>query len=253
MAAPTSWNNLLSRLGYTIERAIREDGEPRYRVTPPEGRKAVFVGDLVDRGPRVADALRLAMDMVEDGVALCVLGNHEAKVEKWLDGRDVKVAHGLDTTIKDLSGASKDFRARVKRFIGGLVSHYLLDGGKIAVAHAGIKAEMQGRASAAIRSFCLFGETTGEVDEYGLPVRHNWASEYRGDTKVVYGHTPVVETEWLNNTLCIDTGCVFGGKLTALRYPEMEIVSVPAARVYSEPVRPLSPPAAGSKEISCAG
>ena len=241
---------LLDRLGYTIERTTREDGEPRYRVTPPEGRKAVFVGDLVDRGPRVADALRLAMDMVEDGVALCVLGNHEAKVEKWLDGRDVKVAHGLDATITDLSGTSKDFRSRVKRFIGGLVSHYLLDDGKLAVAHAGIKAEMQGRASAAIRSFCLFGETTGEVDEYGLPMRHNWASEYRGDTKVVYGHTPVVETEWLNNTLCIDTGCVFGGKLTALRYPEMQVVSVPAARVYSEPVRPLSPPAAESKEIS---
>ncbi len=237
---------LLARLGYAVERMEGEDGEPRYQVTPPAGRKAVFVGDLVDRGPRVADALRLVMDMVEDGAALCVLGNHEAKVEKWLDGRNVKVAHGLDLTIQDLSAASKAFRTRSKRFIGGLVSHYLLDDGRLAVAHAGIKAEMQGRASSAIRAFCLFGETTGEVDEYGLPVRHNWATEYRGDTKVVYGHTPVIEAEWLNNTLCIDTGCVFGGKLTALRYPEMDIVSVPAASVYAEPVRPLAPPAVES-------
>jgi protein phosphatase len=229
---------LLAKLGYQVERSAGA-GEPRYRVTPPPGRKAIFVGDVVDRGPRVADSLRLAMDMVEDGVALCVQGNHEAKVEKWLDGRDVKRTHGLQATIDDIGETDAALRTRVKRFIGGLVSHYLLDGGRLAVAHAGIKQEMQGRASGAIRGFCLFGETTGEIDEFGLPVRQNWAVEYRGDTKVVYGHTPVVESAWLNNTLCIDTGCVFGGKLSALRYPEMEIVSVPAAKVYSEPVRPL--------------
>jgi polynucleotide kinase-phosphatase len=45
--------------------------------------------------------------------------------------------------------------------------------------------------------------------------------------------------EWINGTICIDTGCVFGGKLTALRYPERELVDVPAARVYMEPARPL--------------
>ncbi|AMB48391.1 polynucleotide kinase-phosphatase [Methylobacterium sp. AMS5] len=240
---------LLARLGYGIERR-EEAGEPRYQVTAPVGRKAVFVGDLVDRGPRVADSLRLAMDMIEGGVALCVLGNHEAKVEKWLAGRDVKVAHGLQATIDDLARQGDAFRARAKGFIGGLVSHYLLDGGRLAVAHAGIKEEMQGRASGTIRGFCLFGETTGETDVFGLPVRQNWAAEYRGSTKVVYGHTPVVEAAWLNNTLCIDTGCVFGGGLTALRYPEMEIVSVPAARVYSEPARPLASGAPAPGAIS---
>lgn len=240
---------LLARLDYTVER-IERNGEPRYRVTPPPGRKVVFVGDLVDRGPRVADSLRLAMDMVEDGVALCILGNHEAKVEKWLAGRDVKVAHGLQTTIDDLSRQSDAFRVRAKAFIGGLVSHYLLDGGRLAVAHAGIKEDMQGRASGTIRGFCLFGETTGEIDAFGLPVRQNWAAEYRGSTKVVYGHTPVVETAWLNNTLCIDTGCVFGGRLTALRYPEMETVFVPATKVHSEPIRPLAAAPAAADGIS---
>jgi protein phosphatase len=241
---------LLTRLGYAVEREERE-GEPHYHVTPPAGRKAVFVGDIVDRGPRVADALRLVMDMVEDGSALCVLGNHEVKVERWLQGRNVKVTHGLERTIDDLTAAGEPFRERVRRFVGGLVSHYVLDGGRLAVAHAGIKEEMLGRASGAIRSFCLYGEATGEIDEVGLPARLDWAAGYRGDTRIVYGHTPVVEAVWVNNTVCIDTGAVFGGKLTALRYPELELVSVPAARTYQEPARPM--PAASASAAADAG
>ena len=100
---------------------------------------------------------------------------------------------------------------------------------------------MQGRGSGKVRDFALYGETTGETDEFGLPVRYNWAAEYRGSAMVVYGHTPVPEPEWLNRTVNIDTGCVFGGKLTALRYPEKEFVSVPAARTYCEPARPFLP------------
>ena len=93
-----------------------------------------------------------------------------------------------------------------------------------------------------MRSFALYGDTSGETDEFGLPVRYPWAEDYRGTAMVLYGHTPVPETEWINNTLCLDTGCVFGGALTALRYPEREVVSVDAHEVYYEPVRPLAPP-----------
>ena len=100
---------------------------------------------------------------------------------------------------------------------------------------------MQGRGSAKVRDFALFGETTGETDEFGLPVRYNWAAEYRGRASVVYGHTPVPEPEWLNRTINIDTGCVFGGRLTALRWPEKELVSVPARQTYADPVRPFMP------------
>jgi len=115
------------------------------------------------------------------------------------------------------------------------------------VAHAGLREEMQGRGSGAVREFCLFGETTGETDEFGLPARYNWAAEYRGKAMVVYGHTPVPEPEWLNNTINIDTGAVFGGKLTVLRYPERELISIPAAREYSAPVRPLAQRAADTR------
>ena len=145
-------------------------------------------------------------------------------------------------TLAQLSGESQLFRTQVADFLDGLVSHYVLDNGKLVVAHAGMREEMQGRAAGAVREFALYGDTTGETDEFGLPVRHNWAAEYRGYATVIYGHTPVPEPEWLNNTMNIDTGCVFGGALTALRYPERELLSVAARYVYSAPVRPFLPP-----------
>jgi protein phosphatase len=224
---------LLDTLGYVAG----DDGVRRH----PEGRKAVFVGDLVDRGPRVVDVLRIAMGMVEAGSALAVPGNHDMKLVKALGGKSVQVRHGLQQSLDELAAETPEFRARVAAFLDGLVSHYVLDAGRLVVAHAGLKEELQGRASGRVRGFALFGETTGETDEFGLPMRYNWAAEYRGQAMVVYGHTPVPEPEWLNRTINVDTGCVFGGKLTALRYPERELVSVPAARVYAEPARPFLP------------
>ncbi|EPX62572.1 protein serine-threonine phosphatase [Cystobacter fuscus DSM 2262] len=233
---------LLTRLGYEV--SPKSDGTPGFDVRAPTGRKAVFLGDLVDRGPDIPGVLRLVMGMVEAGSALCVPGNHEIKLMRKLRGKDVKVSHGLAQSLEQLEREPPEFRASVASFIDDLVSHYVLDGGRLVVAHAGMKESMQGRGSGKVRDFALYGETTGETDEYGIPVRHDWAAEYRGKAMVVYGHTAVLEAEWLNNTLCVDTGCVYGGKLTALRYPEREIVSVPAARVYCEPTRPLVPPAA---------
>jgi polynucleotide kinase-phosphatase len=227
---------LLRDLGYVVSR--REDG--RFAVVPPEGRRLIFLGDLVDRGPDSPSVLRLTMDMVAAGQAIVVPGNHDAKLVKALNGRAVKTTHGLAETLEQLALESAEFREEVRTFLDGLVSHFVLDGGRLVVAHAGMKAEFQGRASGAIREFALYGETTGETDEFGLPVRYNWASDYRGEAMVVYGHTPVPEPEWLNRTINIDTGCVFGGALTALRYPERQLVRVEAARVYCEPAKPLN-------------
>ncbi len=226
--------DLLTALGYAVE-----NGAGRIRVTHPQGRKATFVGDLVDRGPKTPEVLKLVMSAVRDGTGYCVAGNHDVKLARKLNGRDVKVTHGLAESLAQLEGEAPDFRREVAEFLDGLVSHYVFDQGKLVVAHAGLKEEMQGRGSGAVRSFAMYGETTGETDEYGLPVRYNWAGDYRGRASVVYGHTPVPFADWLNNTICIDTGCVFGGKLTALRYPERELVSVPARKMYYEPIRPL--------------
>lgn len=226
---------LLGELGYELRRD--EAGRP---VGAHHGsRRAVFVGDLVDRGPDSPGVLRLVMGMVADGDALCVAGNHEAKLVNALRGRKVKVAHGLAETLAQLDATDGDFRERVVPFLDGLIGHYVLDDGNLVVAHAGLIEKYQGRASGRVRAFCLYGQTTGETDEYGLPVRYPWAEEYRGSAMVLYGHTPVPRAEWINNTMCLDTGCVFGGELTALRYPEREVVAVPASAVHYEPVKPF--------------
>lgn len=232
---------LLCRMDYSVQWS-EANGVRTPIVTAPEGRKVVFVGDLVDRGPRTPDVLRIAMHMVEAGSAFAVMGNHDRKLMRWLDGRNVQITHGLQQSIEQLSAESNEFRSRAKVFLDELRSHYWLDGGKLAVAHAGLKEEMIGRGSGAVREFALFGDTTGEMDEFGLPVRRDWEVEYRGSTSVVYGHVATDEAQWVNNTICIDTGCVYGGKLTALRWPERELISVPANEVYYEPKRPLAAP-----------
>ena len=226
---------LLGDLGYVI----RRDELGRAAGASHPGRRAIFVGDLVDRGPDTPGVLRLVMGMVAAGDAFCVPGNHENKLVRALRGRKVQVTHGLAESLGQLAAEPAEFRAQAERFMDGLVSHYVLDGGRLVVAHAGLVERYHGRASGRVREFCLYGQTTGETDEYGLPVRYPWAGEYRGRAMVLYGHTPVPEPEWVNNTMCLDTGCVFGGRLTALRYPEREVVSVPADRVYYEPARPF--------------
>ncbi|MEV7151145.1 polynucleotide kinase-phosphatase [Streptomyces sp. NPDC093084] len=226
---------LLAKLGYA-------DG------VHPEGRTAVFVGDLVDRGPDSPGVLRRVMSMVRSGNALCVPGNHENKFGRHLKGRKVQHTHGLAETIEQMAGESEEFTRQVREFIDGLVSHYVLDGGRLVVCHAGLPEKYHGRTSGRVRSHALYGDTTGETDEFGLPVRYPWAEDYRGRAAVVYGHTPVPEASWLNNTICLDTGAVFGGKLTALRWPERELVDVPAERVWYEPARPLRTEAPGGHD-----
>jgi polynucleotide kinase-phosphatase len=220
---------------------LRASSEPGLggEVHAGRARKVIFLGDLVDRGPASPQVLRLVMSMVRDGLALCVPGNHDIKLLRHLNGKNVSLTHGLAETVAQLEGEPVAFKEQVRLFLDGLTSHYVLDGGRLVVAHAGMPEAMQGRGSGAVRSFALFGETTGEIDEFGLPVRYAWAADYRGRAMVVFGHTPVPEPEWLNNTIDIDTGCVFGGRLTALRYPERALLSVPAHETYCEPANKL--------------
>lgn len=203
----------------------------------PAGRRVVFVGDLVDRGPKIVATVTLVRRMAEAGQAFCVPGNHDNKLLRYLRGHNVQIAHGLAASIAQIEALPEPQRAEwvtdYERFMGGLGTHLILDGGRLVVAHAGIREADQGHDSPRIRAFTLYGIPTGEHDENGLPIRVNWAADYTGEATVVYGHTPIAEPVWQNNTINIDTGCVFGGQLTALRWPERELVSVPARRVYA--------------------
>ena len=230
---------LLQQLGW-------RDVGPGKAPLHPDGRKLVLLGDLVDRGPGIAAVLDLAMAMQDAGRGLWLMGNHEAKLLKSLRGREVRVTHGLEQTLQAIASRGPGFAAELERRIGRLDEHYLLDGGRLVVAHAGMKERLQGRWGKAVRAFGLYGESTGETDEYGLPVRYPWAKDYRGAAVVAYGHTPVPDVEWINGTACLDTGCVFGGRLSAMRWPEREIRSVPARRVWYEPARPFPRPGAES-------
>ena len=221
---------LLDKLGY-----VKTDGIYAH----PEGRKAAFLGDFCDRGNRNADVLRLVMDMVKAGNAIAVPGNHDVKLLKYLKGSNVAMTHGIDKTIAEIEAQGDTFKAEVTEFIDGLISHYVLDEGKLVISHAGLKQEYIGRGSTRVRAFCLYGETTGETDSYGLPVRLEWAADYRGRATIVYGHIAGKDVRTQNNTFCIDTGCVFGGKLSAYRYPEREIVEVDALQQYYESIKPL--------------
>ena len=241
----TELEELLKQLGYVA--TVETDPSsfwhfPTYRH--PEGRKAIFLGDLVDRGDRVLDTLKLVHNMLAVDSAMCILGNHENKLMRKLNGKNVKLNHGLEQTMAEIEAipvAERDVATtEINTWLKSLISHYVLDDGKLVVAHAGLREELQGRGSGYVRNFALYGETTGEIDfQFGFPVRYQWANDYRGKAMVVYGHVPVLEAEWLNNTLDIDTGCVFGNKLTSLRYPERELVSVEAKKVYCEPLKPL--------------
>lgn len=222
---------LLAALGYARDAGAA--GGWRH----PAGRRVVFVGDLVDRGPGVVEVARLAMALVAAGQSFCAPGNHDAKLARALEGRNVYIAHGLRESLDQIAALPSEERAAFTRdfvaFTRGLPPYLWLAEGDLVVAHAGLPERYHGRASERVRALALYGETTGREDEYGHPQRIDWAADYRGAAAVVYGHTPYRETRWRHNTINVDTGCVHGGRLTAVRWPERDLVSVPARRVYA--------------------
>jgi protein phosphatase len=222
---------LLERLGYRPDTA----GPWRH----PAARTVVFLGDLVDRGPRIVDTLHTVRRMVEAGTALCVAGNHEVKLRQRLAGADIPIAHGLDRSLAELDAASAEVRDELRGFLDGLGSHYVLDGGRLVVAHAGLREDLQGRDSAEVLEFATVAETVGYAVTEAFPVPFAWVADYAGRAAVVYGHTPVLAPLWVNGTINIDTGCVLGGRLTALRWPERELVAIPARRQYAVRARPM--------------
>lgn len=219
---------LLTRLGYESPAADATAWRP------PPGRHLVIAGDIVDRGPAILDTVDLVMAMIAAGEASAVIGNHDDKLLRWLRGRPVKVSQGLEASVREVERRPKAYRARLEEFLASLPSHLVLDEGGLVVAHAGLPERLHGSESGKARDFAMYGAARAGRDEWGFPIRLDWAADYSGLARVVYGHTPVITPVWSNGTIDIDTGCVFGNTLTALRYPELDVISVPARQVYQE-------------------
>ncbi|MTT30585.1 bis(5'-nucleosyl)-tetraphosphatase PrpE [Terrilactibacillus sp. BCM23-1] len=215
--------HLLKAMGYVWENNVFKH---------PDRRKIVFVGDITDRGPASLNCIRLVYDLVQSEKAIYVPGNHCNKLYRYLIGRNVQIKHGLETTVAELENLNPRERKIVSHSFRMLYEtaplYTVLDEQRLIVCHAGIREDMIGKTSKKVESFVLYGDITGQKDINGLPERRDWAKSYTGKALIVYGHTPVSEPRWKNNTVNIDTGCVFGGKLTALRYPERETISIPS-------------------------
>lgn len=219
------FKHLTVRLNYTWK-----DGRPVHA----DGRKLVFVGDITDRGPDSVAMIELVSGIVKNGSGLYVPGNHCNKLYRYMSGNPVRVAHGLETTVRELNALPEKKKNFIVQTFLDLYEHsplsLILDQGNLVVCHAGIREEDIGKPmDKRIESFILYGDTTGQTDERGLPERRDWAKNYHGTALVVYGHTPVKTPRWKNRTLNLDTGCVFGGALSALRYPEQQIISIPSS------------------------
>lgn len=226
-------NSLFALLGYEH----RADGVWR----SAGGRMPVFVGDLVDRGPASVAVVDLVMTMVRAGAAFCVAGNHDLKFERYLAGDPLPLLYGLDTTVAEYEQESDETRQRTQAFLASLPGQYVFDDGRLVVAHTGLPEALHGVDTPDVRHVAAFGVHDDSVDPRDIEKRHPWIVDYAGSAHVVYGHTPVLDATWRGRTMGIDTGCVFGWRLTALRWPERTLVSVPAERVYARRSRPFLP------------
>lgn len=241
MSSPTQFSNLessfdiigdvhgcLDELELLLE-TLDYQRDPDAGFRHPDRRLPVFVGDLVDRGPASVATLKLLMTMVAAGTALAVPGNHDVQFQKYLEDPDsAPVAYGMDTTLREVEQESDEFRARVIEFFRNLPSHLVLDHGRLVVAHAGLPEKLHGQDDGLVRHMAVYGVPRGLPGGGDLATRHRWIVDYSGGAAVVHGHTPVQDAVWRNNSIDIDTGCVYGGRLTALRWPERTLVSVDA-------------------------
>tara|TARA_R110002110_G_scaffold166602_1_gene367234 strand:- start:22292 stop:23053 length:762 start_codon:yes stop_codon:yes gene_type:complete len=226
---------LLEKLGYALDESCITSNQPALKHS--DNRKIVFVGDLVDRGPKIKQVLLLAENIIKHGGGYCVLGNHEDKLCRYLKGNPVNIGPGLQTTIDQLEPISSENKKTLVAMLEGLPTHIMFDDKNLIVVHAGLQEKYHGVSSKRERVFALYGDVTGRVDDFGLPIRGHWEHDYKGKAYVVYGHTPVESATWCNKTICIDTGCVFGNKLTALRYPQMDIIEVEAGKNYFQSMK----------------
>lgn len=226
---------LLEKLGY-----VSEDG----LYTHPDGRKLLSLGDIMSRGPKSLETMQFWQRHIEAGVAYMIDSNHGYKIARFLEGQKVTLRHGDElieqelTTYEQQHGyvATEGLKRKLTDMLRQAPSHYVLTKNSVPYAvavHAGIRDRYIGKDSPRIRDFCRYGDVTG-LTENGRPIRSDWYTEHQSPLLIIWGHDPQPKPLKINQTLNIDQGVVFGGALTALRYPEETVESVPAMQDYAQ-------------------
>lgn len=220
---------LLQELGYTFSEKS---------ISHPDSRIAVFLGDLTDRGPASIPVLTHVSNWILSNEALYCPGNHCDKLYRYFQGRKVQIKNGLETTVSELEQLPNKSRNAISHQFKEVYEqsplYLVLDQGNLIVAHAGIRPDMIGEMNKRVKTFVLYGDITGETLPDGRPLRRDWASNYSSESYIIYGHTPVKSTRKIGKTFNIDTGCVFGGALTAFRWPELTTHSVESQQSYNK-------------------
>ncbi|WP_342471744.1 AAA family ATPase [Metasolibacillus sp. FSL H7-0170] len=225
---------LIKKLGY-----IEENGLYKH----PEGRKLISVGDIMSRGPKSLATMQFWLRQIESGLSYMTDSNHGWKIARWLDGKSVQLAHGDEMVEQEMQhfeqqhGANDtaQLKERLAKMLLHAPSHYIIleNGiGKAIVTHAGIKDHYIGKNSPRIRDFCRYGDVIGTSDT-GRPIRADWYTNHQTSELIIWGHEPKLKPLKINNTINIDQGVVFGGQLTALRYPEGTLEAVDAYENYA--------------------
>ncbi len=209
----------------------------------PEGRIFVSLGDVMSRGPKSLKTMQFFLKHFEHNLTYMIDSNHGWKIARWLDGKNVTLGHGDEKVAEEFKqyeekfGAEKtaEVKRKLKEFLVKAPSHYVFKKNGVPLlvcAHAGIKDKYIGKQSRRISDFCRYGDTDG-IDERGKPIRKDWFINHKTSALIVWGHDPKPQPLVINNTINIDQGAVFGGQLTAFRYPEKEFISVKAKENYS--------------------
>ena len=237
------FSELLALLGY-----VEQNGLYKH----PTGRKIVSVGDITSRGPKSIAALKFFIKHQAAGLSYMTDSNHGWKIARWLDGRKVQLTHGDDAVATEFAAyeaahgakATEQLRQESKKLLLEAPSHYILtlNGEEVGVVtHAGIKDQYIGQDNGKIRSFTRYGDVRGFDEITGRPIRYDWFLQHKSKHTIIWGHDPKIEPLFTHNTVNIDQGCVFGGKLTALRFPEMTTISVEGDIDYSyNPDNPIA-------------
>ncbi len=183
------------------------------------GRRLVLVGDLVAKGPSSAEVVAYAR--ARD--AWAVLGNHDARLLKARRGQAPGSEH---------EGLVPTFREEDWAYLEALPLWLRLDEGTV-VVHGGlvpgIALERQERRHLLTLRSLRDGRPSSKVD--GTP----WAARWPGPEHVLFGHDAVRGLQLHPHATGLDSGCVYGGQLTAALWPERRLVTEPARRVHREP------------------